>query len=113
MSNDQNPTDERPQAQMSREEIVKKLSSEAMEADWNMLKSHYQRGAVIVISKDLDLFEAGASIAMDEAKQLESWMKEQLVYQATPQEAKAWEENPYKKSFQFVVVQPYVLVQQA
>ena len=114
MSDDQNSSNNsspESQEQMSKTAIIDKLSGECMEADWNMLKQHYQRGAVVVVSKELNLFEVGATIAKDEVDQLKAWMKDGHVHQASPQEAKKWEEDLYKKNFQFIIVQPYVLIQ--
>ena len=79
---------------------------------WQDLKAHcLERDAVIVVAPDLDLVVAAEKVAKDEVKSVQAWIQSGRFARPTSEQLKSWESNP-QKSFRFVIVQPYVLVQE-
>ncbi|MCO4794604.1 MAG: DUF2288 family protein [Bacteriovoracaceae bacterium] len=92
--------------------LKEKLKSEIEEADWSMLEPHFSRQAIVQVSSDLDLPTVSEKVAMDDVDSIKKWMTEGKVVRPTEEQVNTWKENPYKKAFQFIIVQPYVLIQE-
>jgi hypothetical protein len=115
MSDDQNndDKDKKQEAPESAEQsLYEKLKAEVEEADWSMLEPHHKRQALILISSELDLCEVAEKVAVDDVDAIKTWMTSRQVGKPEDQKVNAWEESPYKKGFRFIIVQPYVLVQE-
>lgn len=82
------------------------------EAEWVWLKPHIERDALILVSPQLDLLEVGTKLAADEVKTLEAWISKGLVSKPSAQQIALWDTTPNKR-FMSVIVQPYVLIQEA
>lgn len=82
------------------------------EAEWAWLKPHAERGALILVSNRLDLFDAAEKVAEDDAAVVEGWMQQGLIAKPTAEQIEAWDQDPGKR-FLSLVVQPYVLAQEA
>lgn len=80
------------------------------EAEWNWLKPHAQRGALIIVAQSLQLLSVGDAIAQDAAQQVQEWIEQGLLSKPTQQQMDAWDQEPGRK-FLSLVVQPYVLIQ--
>ena len=87
-----------------------KLEGEAGPADWKVLKPHFLRGAIITISPELDIIDAGVRIATDDTAQIEVWMSEGKITRPTQTDADAWEKTDLEMTA--LVIAPFVLVQQ-
>lgn len=89
-----------------KEELKKTLD----EAEWVWLKSHADRGAVILVAQSLDLLSVGDAIASDSVQQVQEWIALGLLAKPTLDQMNAWDSEPGRK-FLSLVVQPYVLIQ--
>jgi hypothetical protein len=81
------------------------------EGEWSWLKSHLERGAIFVVSPKLKLLEAGRAVSTDSAPQVQAWIKEGLITRPTPEQLQKWDSAPHTV-FSFMIVQPYVLIQE-
>lgn len=92
------------------ENLREKLEKEVGPADWKTIGPHYARGAVIIVSPELDLVEVAIKVAQDNVDLVKDWIKDEKLLRPTPDDAKKWEETGAELSS--VVVSPFVLVQQ-
>lgn len=76
------------------------------------LKPHAERDALILVARELDLIEVGNKLAEDDVKALEAWISKGLVSKPSMQQIELWDSTPNKR-FMSVIVQPYVLIQEA
>lgn len=81
------------------------------EAQWQWLKPHLERGALIIVSAALDLAETGERIAADDSESLTAWISAGRVGKPTAEEIAAWDKEPEKK-FLTLIISPYVLIQE-
>ena len=88
-----------------------KLSQEIDVARWEWLKPHFEREALLVISKELELAEVGERLAADDAVMLQRWLASHLIAKPTPEQAAAWENNMLQR-FNILIVSPFVLIQE-
>ncbi|MBD64586.1 MAG: hypothetical protein CME62_05240 [Halobacteriovoraceae bacterium] len=93
------------------DDLKEKLKTEIEEADWSMIKPHVERGAVLLISSQLDLLDVGVAIAQDKVQFIKLWLDEGLITKTDDIDSKAFEEDQFKKQFKFIIIQPYVLIQ--
>jgi hypothetical protein len=79
---------------------------------WQDLKIHsVERDAVILVAQDLDLVIAAEKVAKDEVKSVQGWIQSGRFARPSVTQLESWEAMP-QKSFRFVIVQPYVLIQE-
>ena len=76
---------------------------------WEWLKPHVKRDAVVVVNSHLDLAEVGVAIATDNTQVVEHWITEQLIVKPNAEQLARWSSD--NKSFTSLIVQPFVLVQ--
>ncbi len=81
------------------------------EAQWQWLKPHLERGALITVAAALDLAEAGERIAADDAESLTAWITSGKVGKPTAEKIEEWDREPGKK-FLTLIISPYVLIQE-
>ena len=93
--------------QLNEEEMKKKLAHEILNEEWVVMAPHYKRGALILISKKLDLVDVATAIAMDNATQIETWIENQLLAKPTLDEVQSFEKN--KTRFDSIIIQPFVI----
>jgi hypothetical protein len=84
---------------------------ELEEGEWSWLKPHYQRNALFVVANSLSLVEVGKAIASDSSLQVQKWIQENQLARPSSDQIAMWEAVPQTR-FSFVIVQPYVLVQE-
>ena len=99
MTNTEN-IDENPRA---------KVILETSRIPWKELLRFFAGGAVIAVSIELDLVEVALQISEDNKIQVEQWMLEGKVAQASDEQAKKWLETD--AVLWAVVVKPWILVQ--
>jgi hypothetical protein len=81
------------------------------EAEWEWIKPHLDRDAVIVVSPRLDLGDAGAKIAGDDTETVKIWLAQNVLAKPTAEQIAIWAREPHRR-FKVLVVQPYVLIQE-
>jgi hypothetical protein len=95
---------------MDSKSLKKELQESIQEAQWTWLAPHHLRGALIIVSQDLDLIEVGFEVAQDSVEKISSWMSSGLMLRPTEAQLRIWESTP-EMTFRFLILQPYVLVQ--
>lgn len=93
------------------DDLRDKLKAEIMQGLWADLKPHAERGAVILVSEDLDLVEVGEKVVRDEAESIQKWINEAQLLKPSNDQLKGWDAIE-SKSFRFLIVRPYVLIQE-
>ncbi|MEA5510904.1 DUF2288 domain-containing protein [Crocosphaera sp. UHCC 0190] len=93
------------------EDLKTRLIKDLANVNWNDIKPHAQRDAVIVVNENLDLLEVGVAIAKDDKISVEHWITEQLINKPSNQQLSDWNVEP-SKLFKTLIVQPFVLVQE-
>lgn len=76
------------------------------------LAAHLRRGAVFVVAPSLSLVDCGEAIARDDSAKVGAWVASGALRRPTTEETTAWLAASERK-WLAVVVQPYVLVQDA
>ncbi|MEL6472131.1 MAG: DUF2288 domain-containing protein [Cyanobacteria bacterium J06623_4] len=77
---------------------------------WEWLKPHVQRDAVVVVNEQLDLADVGVAIASNNTQAVQRWITEQLIVKPDADQLATW--SSQNKRFTSLIVQPYVLVQE-
>lgn len=90
---------------------VEKLSEEIDVAQWEWLRAHNERGALIVVNRGLDLADVGERIAADDSPMVQRWLVSNLLSKPTPEQVAAWEKEP-ALTFATLVISPFVLIQE-
>ncbi len=90
-------------------DFKQQLQEQIAEINWQDLKPHAQRDALIIVDENLDLVEVGCAVANDQTNLVQNWISEQLIQKPTVQQLSIWNENPNKK-FKTIIVQPFVLI---
>src|SRR3954469_831208 len=94
------------------DDIHDKLKTEILVGQWQDLKIHcIERDAVIIVAQDLDLVLAAEKVVKDEVKSVQGWIQSGRFARPTLEQLESWDAIP-KKAFRFVIVQPYVLIQE-
>lgn len=91
----------------SKEELALNID----EAEWQWLKPHLERGALITVAASLDLAEAGERIALDDTASVAAWIDSARIGKPTAAEIEQWNGEPEKK-FLVLIISPYVLIQE-
>lgn len=90
--------------------LLGKLNQETGRIHWGELERHYARGVVVKVDGGLDLVEVAASMAADDAQQIQDWLESELLQRASADDARRWADS--NEQFWAVVVAPWVLVQE-
>ncbi len=93
-------------------DIRAELTATLDEAEWDWLAPHARRDVLILVALGLDLVEVGIAIATDDAPCIQGWIDRALIQKPSPAQLSVWNQNQSKR-FQALIVQPYVLVQEA
>ena len=91
--------------------LIEKLRAEILEAPWIDLFPHAERGALFVVAEELDLADVGSKVAEDDTATVGKWLEDGELNRPAPEKIKAWDSEP-GKLFRFLIVQPYVLIQE-
>ncbi len=94
------------------QDLKQELTDMLAPADWAWISPHANRGAVVVVDRQLDLVEVGVAIATDNTAVVNRWIAEALITKPSPLQLEVWDQAA-KKQFQSLIVQPFVLVQEA
>ena len=90
--------------------IIQKLHSETATIRWSELQRFFAQGAVLWLSKDLDLVKTAALFANDQSALLKPLLEAKKVAAPSNDQARQWVDND--ALLWSVVVAPFVLVQE-
>ncbi|MEM7062917.1 MAG: DUF2288 domain-containing protein [Cyanobacteria bacterium P01_B01_bin.77] len=79
---------------------------------WNWLKPHIARDAVVFVDPQLDLIDVGVALTNDNVQSVQRWIGEQLITKPTQEQLQTWGVSGPTNQLQSLIVQPYVLVQE-
>ena len=85
----------------------------ALEVDltqWEWLRPHLERGALILVDPLLELAEVGVRVAADDLAQVQAWLASGVVLKPRLEQIEQWNQEP-SRSFAMLVISPYVLIQ--
>lgn len=88
--------------------LKEKFESEIEQCDWDMLEPHHKRGAVFIVGDNVELIAVAEALASDNVSQVKIWLDNGDFYKL--EETSSFEESPFNKMGEFLIVQPYVLV---
>ena len=92
-------------------DLADKLSKEIDSCDWSLLEPHYKRDALLVVKSGLKLAEVGVALAQDDVEKVKKWQSEESIRRPLKTEVELWEASPHTKMAQFLIIQPFVLIQ--
>lgn len=78
--------------------------------DWAALEQHLKRGGLILVDTKLDLLHVARAVVEDDQKQVAEWINQVQLRRPDLQEIETFRKSP-QTEFQFVIAQPYVLIQ--
>lgn len=87
------------------------FKGEIEQADWSMLEKHNERGALFLIDRSLNLIDVAMAFAMDDVESVAAWQTSEKLRRPTRAEADFWRGEPYVKMANFVIVQPFVIIE--
>lgn len=90
-------------------DLKEKLENEIQQIEWEQLKPHHERQALVMVSQELLLIDVALAFAEDNTESVKKWMDKKLVYKPSPLDTAR---HPSEKTFIFIIVQPFVLVQE-
>lgn len=93
------------------EELTTRLNLETGRLEWTELQRHFARGIVLVVSRDLDLVEAGATLIRDDKDTVAAWKDQGRLRPAGDADARRWQSE--NAGFWALVIAPWVVVQEA
>jgi hypothetical protein len=64
-----------------------------------------------LVAEELDLAHVGSKVAADDTSTVGKWLENNELVRPTPDKMKTWDSEP-GKVFRFLIVQPYVLMQE-
>lgn len=96
---------------MSDNKSINEFKSEVEQADWAALKDHNKRGALFIIDKNLKLEEVANAFARDFSSVVKIWLDSKELQIVDDKMAEDFAKNEFEKLANFLIVQPYVLMQ--
>lgn len=92
------------------EQLKDKFKKEIDEADWDLLKQHYERDALFIVEDELDIFDICVAVANDNSSLIAAHLNTHKIYRPSEEQVENWEKDKFKKMAQFLIVQPYVFI---
>lgn len=89
----------------------KDFRGEVLKGFWHDLKDQLERGALIVVNPALDLEAVANDVTNDDAARIQDLISKQQIGKPSLEQITAWDQAATKE-FHFVIVQPYVLIQE-
>ena len=87
------------------------LALQVDQAQWDWLRAHNERGALILVDSMLDIVEVGERIVADDMKMVQTWLASGVIAKPRLEQIEAWNQEP-QSWFSMLVVSPYVLFQE-
>jgi hypothetical protein len=95
--------------QNPKESLLDRLQNDIDEAGWDLIQPHHEREAAFLVTSDLELAPVGMAMARDEVEYIRQWLADGKMSRPSEELINAWIENEVK--FDYLIVQPYVLIQ--
>ncbi len=92
------------------ERLRAKLNLETARIAWTELQRPFARGVVIKVAPGMDLVDAAAHVARNDAAAVQEWLADGRIARAEACDAKDW--HARQPAFWAVVVAPWVLIQE-
>ena len=92
---------------LSKEELAVMVD----EIEWELLRAHLERGGLIVVGRELDLVDAGVSMAANDAAVIQRWIEAGELTKPSAEQIATWNAVT-RKIFRMLIVSPYVLIQE-
>lgn len=96
---------------MSDKKSIEEFQGEIEQADWAALKDHHKRGALFIIEKNLKLEEVANAFARDFSSIVKIWLDSKELQIVDDKMALDFSKNEFEKLANFLIVQPYVIMQ--
>ena len=90
---------------------AEQISEQIETADWEAIKPHVLRDAVVIVDKTISLVDAGMKVVHDDVETVTEWLQNNKLSKPSKEQFERWEAHP-SISFRFVILQPYVLIQE-
>ena len=87
-----------------RKDLLKQLET----VDGESLLPHHQRQALVFIGDELDIIDVGIAFATDNKDSVTTWLQTGDIWKCTEKDKQAGALNS-TKSYQFLILQPFVL----
>lgn len=87
------------------------LAEQVDVAQWQWLRAHNERGALILVERMLELAEVGERLVADDSATVQAWLSSSLLSKPTAEQVAVWDTVP-GKLFSMLVVSPFVLIQE-
>jgi hypothetical protein len=88
------------------------FNSELAEVSWRDLRVHLQRDAIITVDAALDLVAVAVAVSGDDKQQVQQWLEQGLLGKPSVEVLEVWEREQ-ETSFWMLIVQPFILIQDA
>ena len=89
-------------------ELKQKLKEEVAAISWNSLAPHDKRGCVLILHEELDLVETAMAVAEDNSSLIAEHLDKNLLSRPTESQKDSWAK--VGMTFNFLIVQPFVLI---
>ena len=93
------------------QELRQDLANMVGPTQWNWLKPHIARDAVVFVDPQLDLVDVGIALTNDNVQLVQRWISEQLITKPSAEQLQTWGVDGPSYQLQSLIIQPYVLVQ--
>lgn len=90
--------------------LSEQLKSQIDRAHWKLLEDHHKRGALLLVSLTQDLVDVGVAIAQDNVQKIKELLDNGHLIRTT-EELVAGFDKEENLEFNFIIIQPYVLIQ--
>lgn len=93
------------------DELIQKFQEELEESSFELIEPHFKREAVYCLKKPNDLIHMAIHIANNRANIVKGYLDSGELYKPDQSEANKWL-NDTSIRFKFLIVQPFVLIQE-
>ena len=80
-------------------------------AEWSWLRSHLERGGLIVVASDLEIAEVGERIARDDTATVGAWIETGKLSKPSDGQISAWDTDKEAR-FSTLIISPYILMKE-
>jgi len=95
---------------MAESDLRQELRGQIQHVRADVLLPHHRRGALLIVTPQVDVLEVAEAVAGDDAERVEALIKAEQVYRPTLADLATWCVDDDMR-LQFVILQPYVLAQ--
>lgn len=93
-------------------DVIEQFKQDLATVSWKDLRIHLQRDAIIIVEPGLDLLEVAVAVAEDNKLKVAAWIAGGELQKPTDEQLECWE-TLLDKPFQVLIVQPFILIQDA